>query len=457
MALFLTVAFFFISTIFVMIFFGEEPSLLTKRIWFGLNIAYFLHVLFARKEVPISILDQVRNDTYKTTSTASSHKLDAKSKQMVRNTVKEAFAEPVKPVKPKRYFSPDLLQSEANKLKETFVESHWDIPFYPFISLQISDAKEVKLNNDDAVGFLEKELQTLKEMNFKKLELKARKAHRSFHPNNEEDVPLEPIENVLKEFGIDNPALAIFTDEVEQLQAGLNEAIQQTEKDLGIVGSGVYGEQRVNEELGMYDYMWELFSNVRFNINGQSVETDNIIVSTRGIYSLEVKNYAQKGTYSIRVTKDGQWLKVFPNGKSEPIEKSVTSQMNRHIALKQKHVFDEWQKQKGQDVPFIHFQPIFILANEMVKLENETDLPVMRASQIYHHIMKQPEILTKEQVNEIAQIIKENMLPANKYGYKQYSTYLQNIEKKANESEILANEAVELISTYINNVIQKSN
>ncbi|PLS19282.1 hypothetical protein CVD28_02395 [Bacillus sp. M6-12] len=456
----LSVAFFFISTLFVMLFFGDDPSQLTKMIWFGLNIAYLIHLLFARKIV-YNPKTNKHTDTVLKRKREITYSPEINRSLMPKNEFSESYKEIKKdlipePVKPKRHYSPDVLKNEANNLKNTFVENHWDIPFYPFVSVNIDKAKEVKFTNDDAVEFLEKELESLKQMNFKKLESKARKALRSLTPNNEVGVPLEEIESVLKEFSIDKTALAIFSDEIEQLQTSLNETIQQTEKDLAIVGSGVRGEQRVNEELGMYDYIWERLSSARLNINGQSVETDNIIISTKGIYSLEVKNYAQSGSYSIRVTKDGQWLKVFPNGNEEPIEKSVTSQMNRHIALKQKFVFDEWQKNKGQDVPFIPFQPVFVIANETVRIENETDLPVMRASQIYHHIMKQPDILTKEQVSEITQIIKRNMLPLNKYGYKEYSTYLQNIEKELNSREKLLSEAVELIPTYIENVLQKS-
>jgi ribosomal protein L27 len=97
----------------------------------------------------------------------------------------------------------------------------------------------------------------------------------------------------------------------------------------------------------MYKNVWNHLSNIRFEVDGQSVESDNIIICTRGIYTIEVKNYGSKGNYSIQITKDGQWIKVSPNGKSEA-KKDVTTQMNRHIAYKQNKVNSLWDGLHGK-------------------------------------------------------------------------------------------------------------
>jgi hypothetical protein len=86
------------------------------------------------------------------------------------------------------------------------------------------------------------------------------------------------------------------------------------------------------------------FMNIRLEINGQSMETDCLVISKKGVFSIEVKNYAEHGNYELHLTKGGQWRKIFRNGRTEPLDKNITQQLNRHMALKQKFVHDERTK-----------------------------------------------------------------------------------------------------------------
>ena len=91
--------------------------------------------------------------------------------------------------------------------------------------------------------------------------------------------------------------------------------------------------------------------------------------------------------------------------------KDVASQMNRHIAYKQRLINQEYKKNYGKTSSF-GLHPIFVIANDKVRIENDSELPIMRISNIYHYMMKFPDILKDEQVIQIANIVRANSLPA---------------------------------------------
>jgi hypothetical protein len=190
-----------------------------------------------------------------------------------------------------------------------------------------------------------------------------------------------------------------------------------------IINAGLAGEKRLEQELDMYKDVWNPLYNVRLEVDGNSVESDAIIVCAKGIFTLEAKNFSSSGSYQIRITKDGQWQKVFSSGKVEPM-KDVVSQANRHVAFKQRFINDSLQK-KGISEDYIPVQSIIVIANDNVIIENESDSPVIRISQIYNFIQKQPVTLTSNLVDEITKLLKENTLPAKPFPHRSYEKELE--------------------------------
>lgn len=295
--------------------------------------------------------------------------------------------------------------------------------------------KVVYLDNEERLPIVKDELNRLQAYNPSAIVEKLRRYYEYVEEDKLCGIPLEPIQPILSRRSIDKSSIAQKLHEAMLFQSTYNDAVKGLEADEGIMGAGLGGEKRVNEELDMYDDIWINIPNVRFEVDGQTVESDNIIVSTKGIFTVEVKNYSPKGSYGLHITKDGQWLKVLSNGLAEPM-KDVASQMNRHIAYKQKLINSKWNEKFGRATKPFTLEPIFVIANDTVRIQNDSDLPIMRISNIYHQIMKYPDILTQEQVEQLAAIVHENTLPAKKYpltlyaeGFKEAYSTLGEIEK----------------------------
>jgi len=153
-----------------------------------------------------------------------------------------------------------------------------------------------------------------------------------------------------------------------------------------IIKSGIEGEKRVNEELALFRDIIMNIPNVRLEIEGTSVESDNILITENGIFFVEVKNFGESGKYSIFIAKDGQWIKEYEDGTIEPM-KNVSAQLNRHIGLKQRFLNNELNKRLNEpDLPYIYMYPLIVIANDKVIIKNESDLPVVRASSIYRYV-----------------------------------------------------------------------
>lgn len=185
---------------------------------------------------------------------------------------------------------------------------------------------------------------------------------------------------------------------------------------------GLEGEKRVNEELALYDDILINLPNVRFEVQGASVETDNFVLSPFGIFAIEVKNLGSSGNFKIKIEKDGRWLKVFKN--SSEVMKNITSQTYRHIGLKQKLINKELNKLGYSE--YIQIKPLIVIANENVEIINESDVPVVRTSNIYHHISQFPKELDLETLSSIEKIAKENTLPPKEYEIENIMEYIKN-------------------------------
>ena len=191
-------------------------------------------------------------------------------------------------------------------------------------------------------------------------------------------------------------------------------------RDIARIKLGVLGEDDLIKELDLYNDMFDYGHSVRVEYQGSSVESDVIIYSKKGIFTLEAKNYGKSGSYNLHIAKDGQWKKILKSGREE-VTDSVVAQATRHVVIKQKLLNEELRK-KGLANPerYYTLESIIVIVNDVVQITNETDYPILRISQLYNYIQKLPDIYTKEEVDAIRQVFEENSLDAKKYAMEDF-------------------------------------
>lgn len=225
-------------------------------------------------------------------------------------------------------------------------------------------------------------------------------------------------------------------------------------KQSGIAKKGYLGEQKVSEHLKLYKDVLINLENVRFGVEDTTVEADNIIICENGVFCIETKNYGKAGE-TIVVTKDGRWKRF--RGNNEINMSNVSEQHNRHIGIMQRTVNEEL-KRRGYDVPYVYFEPIYVIANDEVEIENNSsEIALLRASSIYPYIRKfeVKNSLSKELQEVIKDVILEYRKDLKKYPITDYGQtfkfYLDNLAQDYKDKKI----AIKIYEEYLN-IIESS-
>lgn len=223
----------------------------------------------------------------------------------------------------------------------------------------------------------------------------------------------------------------------------VNEEILHAERGVQL---GVEGEETLMRALERFDDRFVVLENLRIKAEtgeAKSAESDVVIVSPYGVFTVEAKNYGAEGQYGIYVARDGKWSQFQrnPNGQnfvSGDLE-DVNAQSNHHVFALQELINKEIIKRKiGTFDGFIDVEGVITITNDVVEIMNQSDIPVMRVSGLYNHIRKHEKVLTDEQINQIVQILEDNRLDALQFPmtdykkeYKQMKEFYAPIEEVA--------------------------
>lgn len=180
---------------------------------------------------------------------------------------------------------------------------------------------------------------------------------------------------------------------------------------------GAEGEREVAKTLKDFEQLvgrekMRILPNIRMEPNGQSVESDFIVVCQYGVFALEVKNLGSTGSYNITVEKDGLWKKVMKNGHWKEMPDSISRQNERHL-MGIEQVINS--KMGNSTENWIEAKSLIVFANNVVGIRNYSDNIIIRDSEIMTEIRKNPIYLNEQQINQIAEILIAESLPAKKY------------------------------------------
>lgn len=346
----------------------------------------------------------------------------------------------------KRRYDAELVKvQQVDHIAQQVIEKHAPFPTVEKIKANMEfiesvpehfEPEEVKMPNDQQETFLMERIKHLESLQLTEEEAAVSQAERIHFALLSEYQPyvLEQFnKQVYRKNANDMDWIYKGINLVQRFEEYVQEAHESYSKELGIIASGNRGEERVENELALMKAYCTYLSNVRLEVEGNSVETDSIVFSPNGIFFLEVKNFAEKGNYSLRIAKDGQWQQVYPNGDVIPM-KDVQAQNNRHIFLKERFIREQWEKLYGEAAPRIQYHSVIVIANDHVIIDNESDVPVIRISQLYHHIMKFQDNHTQEVLDKVKNIIRSNQLPPKEYAVHDYT---KGIEEYRTRIDIL--------------------
>lgn len=224
-------------------------------------------------------------------------------------------------------------------------------------------------------------------------------------------------------------SLDFMYDEAWNLVRTVQHDIQGFLRDFNTTRTGVKGEKTVNRILKGYPDFISL-SNILLPEYDPTVdrnvtfENDNIVFTRRGIFLIEVKNYAETGNYSIIIERDGRWLKSQNNQLTE--FKSAANQNDRQVRLFKSFI----NKRLGRD--FDNPLPIYgivVIANTGVTIQNSCSFQhVIRAEEIAACIENEFDMpekpLTKKEIDQMIAIVEDANLPPLSWEFEDYGEAL---------------------------------
>lgn len=103
------------------------------------------------------------------------------------------------------------------------------------------------------------------------------------------------------------------------------------------------------------------------------------------------------------------------------------------------------QSVDGVSNSYIDVEGIITITNDVVQIENESELPIMRTSGLYNYIRKHEQVLDSNQIKAIVRVLKENDMPALPFPIVDYKKEYENFKGYYAPMEELAIQMQELV------------
>lgn len=214
------------------------------------------------------------------------------------------------------------------------------------------------------------------------------------------------------------------------------------------VKSGLDGEDKVNAELKKWSGFIENLSNIYLQYGEWKFECDNIILSSYGIFVLEVKNIGANGKMVLRQEENGRWHKIQVNDhgktKDEIMDKSPCAQNDEHVAYLNQFLREKLNKN------ITDIYGIVVIANNNVELDiRGRGQAVVREYKIMDEIRYQntQNVLTQEELEQIKKVIVEHNMPPKKYKVRPYTDVLLSNKKELMKQGNMLLEQLRLIQS----------
>ena len=197
-----------------------------------------------------------------------------------------------------------------------------------------------------------------------------------------------------------NDALVKLTDYRNKL-IEFHKHFEDVKKNYWVIKSGIEGEHIAQ------GYINTITKNALYNVaikhNNKIAENDVIMFTTKGIFTLEVKNY---GNGELVIDEEGN-ISFYKRGEDVLKEKSPIEQNKYHVSMLNQLLNSKISSDK------IHWA--IILPNSSVKVINNSNLPVFKIEKLPDYIKSLPNVLTFEEAKWAYVKITKNSVPSPKY------------------------------------------
>lgn len=300
-----------------------------------------------------------------------------------------------------------------------YVTNNERIEFYQYFDQKILDcfgsllnAGDTQLNFDSCVSFFkeatDKEIPILSDV-LPKDEMYEKNSWENIYIQEWKAYGINPS-------GIEQTARRFY----DALFSNMKSTYYEAENDMHGIEKGEHGEENVHKTLMQVfqDMDTYLLRNINIKYEEASAEIDEIVISRFGIFLIEVKNIGQESSkYEYVIRNDFQEYRRYENGNLIPVEKNICGQIAYHQQAFV-HMICAAHQISAEINPYTIVKSILVIANNQLKLENQSALTVTRSNTLSHSIsalMSSTPILSTQQMKMILHTIKAYEVPAKSF------------------------------------------
>ena len=178
----------------------------------------------------------------------------------------------------------------------------------------------------------------------------------------------------------------------------VSEALEEDDMHVRIAQKGKTGEENFSRILNQYSFKYHTLENIVIPAaegDGISSETDAYVITDKGVFVCEVKNYGKAGQ-TLFISEDDRWYMLdSETGRMLETKVSATEQNKRHCRATKAFL----EKYVGNvNIPII---PVVVIANDEVELVNRSQNPVIYAGEIERFIEQYNNSLNDEIKNKV--------------------------------------------------------
>ena len=195
----------------------------------------------------------------------------------------------------------------------------------------------------------------------------------------------------------------------------IQEALEEDDRHVRIAQKGKTGEENFSRILNHYSHKYHTLENIVIPAaegDGISSETDAYVITDKGVFVCEVKNYGKEGQ-TLFVSEDDRWYILdSETGRMIDTKVSATEQNKRHCRATKTFL----EKHLGNvNIPIIS---VVVIANDEVELVNRSQNPVIYAREIEGFIKQYSNSVDDETKNKIRDAFMEHKMDMVDYPVK---------------------------------------
>ena len=246
--------------------------------------------------------------------------------------------------------------------------------------------------------------------------------YNKWNPNQKPDEIISRFSQVVSYSVKDNKDATLNKlNDIKLSMAEITNAINVNYNNYNKIKTGMQGELRVQNVINTTkDPNWILINSANLPIvnTDQTFENDAILITDRGVFAIEIKNYenaefeisTEKKFYIVRGKTRTLWEEK--SDRDNPIV-----QVEKHEDYLIKLLSDAFKRDMSKYV-----FPIIILSNDQSSVINYSGFPIIYANQVAEHIKGFPIAFSNPQpMNQIADFIKANLKKEKHFPFELYN------------------------------------